>query len=84
VDSGSAVLRKRQTPAVTPLPCPAELDRTVEDLGKGVSQDWWQFSDLVAAWRFVASGVWQRLGTQQAIELCVDVQDGILIVVRAD
>ncbi len=66
------------------LPCLAELHGTVEDLGKGVSQDWWQFCDLVAAWRFVASDVWWRLGAEQAVELCVDVQNGILIVMRAD
>jgi hypothetical protein len=65
------------------LPSPAELHRTVEDLDDVVSEDWRQIFDLVAAWRFVASGVWFRLSAQQAIRLCVDVQDGILIVVRA-
>jgi hypothetical protein len=66
------------------LPCLAELHRTVEDLDDGVSEDWRQILDLLAARRFIASGVWFGLGAQQPVKLCVDVQDGILIVVRAD
>ena len=66
------------------LPCLAELYRVVEDLGKGVSQDWRQFCDFVAAWWLGSSGVWWRPGAQQAVELRVDVQDGIVIVMRAD
>src|SRR5258708_3935670 len=70
----------QRTVFLSGLPSLAELHRTVEDLDDGVSEDWWQIFDLVAAWRFVASGVWFRLGAQQAVKLCVDVQDGILIV----
>jgi hypothetical protein len=62
----------------------AELHSTVEDLDDLVSEDWGQIFDLVAAWRFGASGVRFRLGAQQPVKLCIDVQDGILIVVRAD
>ena len=65
------------------LPCLAELYRAVEDLGKGVSQDWWQFCDFVAAWWLGSSGVWWRPVVQQAVEFCLDVQDGIVIVMRA-
>lgn len=56
---------------------------TVEDLGKGVAKDWWQLFDLVAAWRFVPLDVWLGLGAQQPVKLCIDVQDGVLIIMRA-
>lgn len=50
---------------------------------KGVAKDWWPLFDLVAAWRFVPLDVWLGLGAQQPVKLCIDVQDGVLIIMRA-
>jgi hypothetical protein len=62
----------------------AELCRAIEDLGQSLAQNRRQVLDLVAAWRLVPSGVWWRLGTNQTVELCIYVQGGVLIIVRAD
>jgi hypothetical protein len=58
--------------------------RAIEDLGQSLAQNRRQVLDLVAAWRLVSSGVWWRLGTNQTVKLCIDVQGGVLIIVRAD
>jgi hypothetical protein len=61
-----------------------EFRGSIKDLGKGVPQHSRLAAGRIAAWRLVSPGVRQRLYADKSVQLCVDVQEGILVVVRTD
>jgi len=82
---GSSVTgRQRDRYSLGGTACPAEHGRTVEEFAQRVPQDWRQVCGLVTARRLAPPCLWWRLHTQQAVQLRVNVQDGIPVVVRAD
>jgi hypothetical protein len=62
----------------------SDLSRLIKDVGYGGAQDGGQLLDLVAARGLAPSRCVRCFDAQQAVQLGVDVQDGILVVVGAD
>jgi hypothetical protein len=44
----------------------------------------WRFARFFTAGRLVSPGAWFGLDAQQAVKLAIDIQDGVLAVMRAD